>query len=182
MNSKIAHYALMAGACAFVPVPILDGWLQRKATRAMYAAIAESAGKPLDAATLDALAADRESLLLGCLGAVVVWPIKKLFRTVFYFLTVKDAIDGVALAALRGAMVHKALDRLPEGAKGVRDVMDLTVGRWQYSPVSRVILRGERPPATWLLPSDDLGVGWVYRHAGGAAILDDFAARLEKLP
>ncbi len=182
MSPKVAHYAVMAGLCALVPVPILDGWLERRALRSMYAAIAESTGRPLDDATLDLLAEDRDSLLVGCLVVAVVWPLKKLFRTVFYFLTVKDAVDGVAAAAVRAAMVHAALGRLPHGAKGVRDVMDATLGRWQYSPVSRFVMRGERPPATWLLAADDLGVGWVYRHAGGAAILADFEARLEKLP
>lgn len=183
MSPKVAQYALFAGLCAFVPVPLLDGWLERKATRAMLVALAESRGRTLEPAALDILVEDRSSLLLGCLGVVFIWPIKKLFRTLFYFLTIKDVIDGVALASLRAAMVDAALHRLPGDVKGVRDVMDVTLGRWQWSPVSRVFLRGERPEAVWLVPdANDLGVGLLFRHAGGGAVVADFQKRLEALP
>jgi hypothetical protein len=183
MNPKVAQYALFAGLCAFVPVPLLDGWLERRATRAMLIALAEGRGQPLEPAVLDVLVEDRSSLLLGCLAVVVVWPIKKLFRTILYFLTIKDVIDGVALASLRAAMVDAAFHRLPGDVKGVRDVMDATLGRWQWSPVSRVFLRGERPEAEWLVPGPaDLGVGHVFRHAGGGAVVADFQKRLEALP
>lgn len=182
MSPKVAQFALLAGMCAFVPVPLLDGWLERKATRAMFVALLESRGRTLDDAALDVLVEDRSSLLLGCLGAALVWPIKKLFRTVLYFLTVKDVIDGVARASLRAAMLDAALGRLPGDVKGVRDVMDATIGRWRYSPVSRLIFRGEKPDAVWIAAENDMGVGFLYRHAGGGAILADFEKRLKEVP
>lgn len=185
MSPKIAHYAVAAGLCAFVPIPLLDAWLERKATRAMFAAIAEDAGRPLDAETLDKLVEDRSSLLLGCLGMMVVWPIKKLFRTVLYFLTLKDVVDGIAAAALRGAMVHRALTSGAldtTGPAGTRSAMDTTLDRWTHSPVSRFVFRGERPPAEWLV-REEAGalVDALYRHAGGGPILADFEQRLAQL-
>lgn len=185
MSPKIAHYAIAAGLCAFVPIPLLDAWLERKATRAMFAAIAEDAGRTLDDATLDKLVEDRSSMLLGCLGMMVVWPIKKLFRTVLYFLTIKDVVDGIAAAALRGAMVHRALASGAldtTGPAGTRSAMDATLGRWTHSPVNRVLFRGERPPAEWLV-REEAGaiVDALYRHAGGGPILADFEQRLAQL-
>ncbi|MFN7143170.1 MAG: hypothetical protein ACK4YP_05295 [Myxococcota bacterium] len=185
MSPKIAHYAVAAGLCAFVPIPLLDAWLERKATRAMYKAIAEDAGRPLDDAALDTLVEDRSSLLLGCLGAMIVWPIKKLFRTVLYFLTVKDVVDGIAAAALRGAMVHRALASGAldtTGPVGTRSAIDATLDRWTHSPVSRFVFRGERPPAEWLV-REEAGalVDALYRHAGGGPILADFEQRLAQL-
>lgn len=184
MNPKIAHYALMAGLCSLVPIPFLDDWLERKATRHMFATLATDAGVTLDEATLDVLTEDRSSLLLGCLGTMVIWPIKKLFRTVLYFLTVKDVIDGVAAASLRASMLHAALLHLPDRARAVRDVMDATLGRWQYSPVSRTVFRGERPAAEWIVNDDGVGraVGWIFEKAGGRPIVDDFVTRLEAIP
>jgi hypothetical protein len=184
MTQKIAAHALLAGCCALVPLPILDTWLERKATRRMYTFLLESSGKTLDDAALDLLVEDRSSLLLGCLSVVVIWPLKKLFRTFFYFLTIKDVIDGTAEAAIRAAMLEVSYTRLPHDAKGVRDVMDATLEKWRFSPVTRFLTRGERPPTTWLAASDWAGrtVGWLYGHAGGGAILEDYKKRLEALP
>ena len=183
MTQKIAAHALMAGCCALVPLPILDTWLEQKATRQMYRILLEGAGQPIDEAALDVLVEDRSSLLLGCLGVVVIWPLKKAFRTFFYFLTIKDVIDGTAEAAIRASMLEASFARLPTDARAVRDVMDATLDRWRYSPVTRFLTRGERPPTTWLAATDFAGrtVGWLYGHAGGGAILEDYKKRLEAL-
>ena len=53
MTQKIAAHALLAGCCALVPLPILDTWLEGKATRKMYRTQLEGAGQPLDDAALD---------------------------------------------------------------------------------------------------------------------------------
>jgi len=181
MSPRIAHYALLAGLAAFVPLPILDDWLRRRAHRAMYVALAEELGQPLDQPTLDVLCADRASLLLGCAGLVVFWPLKKLFRTVLYFLTIKDVVDGVAEATLRVAMIRAAWHRLPKDADTVRTVMDATLGKWQFSPISRFLFRGHRPQTDWVASADrtDRSVAWIFEKAGGGPILADFARRLD---
>ncbi|MDP2314712.1 MAG: hypothetical protein Q8P41_17545 [Pseudomonadota bacterium] len=180
VSVRVAHYALLSGLAALVPLPILDDWLRRRGHRAMYATLAEEAGTPLGPETLDALTEDRSSLLYGCLGIVVFWPLKKLFRTVLYFLTVKDVLDGAAEATLRAAMLREALPRLPDDARAVRDVMDATLDRAQYSPVSRWFFRGHRPDAEWVAGVDrvDRSVAWLYKKAGGGVILAEFIRRL----
>ena len=183
LSSKAAWFALLVGLTALVPVPLLDGWLARRAQRAMFAAIAEGRGAQLGPAALDALTEDRDSLLVGCLWMAVVWPIKKLFRTILYFLTLKDVVDGAAEAALRAAMLDAALHRAAADARGVRDVMDATLTRWYHSPVNRILLRGERPAAAWVASGGVSGVvGWLFRHAGGGVIVPDFTQRLESPP
>lgn len=179
-GSRAAHFAMLAGLTALVPLPFLDVWLERRAHRALFRAVAADAGLPLDEGAIAVLTEDRSSLLLGCLGTAVIWPIKKLFRTFFYFLTVKDVIDGTAEATLRAAMVRAAAAHLPHDARTVRDVMDATLDRHQFSPVSRAFFRGERPDAAWVADADrvDRTVAWVYKKAGGGAILATFAQRL----
>ncbi len=179
-GSRVAHFAMLAGLTALVPLPFVDVWLERRAHRALFRAVAADAGQPLDEAAIAVLTEDRSSLLLGCLGTAVIWPIKKLFRTFFYFLTVKDVIDGMAEATLRAAMVRAAFAHLPHDARMVRDVMDATLDRHQFSPVSRAFFRGERPDAAWVADTDrvDRTVAWVYKKAGGGAILANYAQRL----
>ncbi len=182
MNPQIAHYAVLAGLCALVPIPLLDAWLERRATRAMLRALGAEAGCPLDEPTLDLLTEDRSSVLFGCLTVVVVWPLKKFFRTVLYFLTVKDLVDGTARAAIRAAMVHAALPRLPAAAVQVREAMDATLGRYDYSPIFRTLVRGKRPATTWVAAGHSGRlVGWLYEKGGGAVIRADFERRLSEI-
>lgn len=180
MNPRVAHLALLAGLAALVPIPLLDGWLARRAHRAIYAHVGSSRGRALDDSTLDALSNDRSSLVAGCLSLVLLWPLKKLFRTVFYFLTIKDVIDWAAEASVRAAMVHAALPHLPHDAERVRGTMEATLGRWHLSPLTRTVMRGPRPDGEWLTDGHAAGraVRWVYVRAGGHAIVADFSQRL----
>jgi hypothetical protein len=181
---EAARLAFVCGLCALIPLPWVDEYAERRTRRHMYEKVAAARGVELDAATLDTLTEDRSSLLVGCLVGVVRWPLKKLFRTVFYFLTVKDVIDGVAHAGLCAAMVDRAMAKglLPGRAAQVRADIDLTLERHRWSPVSRFLTAGERPEGAWIGGSDDSlakMVAWLYRHAGGAMIVRHFEGRLE---
>jgi hypothetical protein len=182
MTARIAHLALFAGLSPLVPLPLLDGWVERRLTRAMLRRVLADAGRPVDDATLGILTEDRSGMLVGCLGVAVVWPLKKLFRTVLYFLTVKDVLDAVTRAALVAAMVHAAPPGLVADPKRLRDGMDATLARWNYSPLSRTVLRGDRPAATWVGEGGRVGavVRWLYERGGGGAILADFQRRIEE--
>lgn len=184
MSPDVARYSVLCGLCALIPLPWVDEWAERQARRKLYGAVAAAHAAPLDEPALDVLTEDRSSLVLGCLWAVVRWPVKKLFRTIIYVLTLKDAVDGVALAAHRAAMLHAAFaaGHLPRDAAGVRAEMDLTLGRVQWSPISRWLMRGSRPPSDWLPVEDPITpvIAALHRHGGGGLLLADFAARLEK--
>ncbi len=147
--SPAAHpHVILAGVAMMVPLPILDDWLSRKALRRALAADAEACGQPLDEATLELLTEDRSNMLVGCLRAAILWPLKKLFRTVLWFLTIKDVIDIATRSAEVLAMVRIARERgwLPSRAREVRDAMEVSFGRHRWSPVTRFIMRYPRPP------------------------------------
>lgn len=185
MNPEIPRYALFCGLCALIPLPWIDQVLERRARRRLYTMVAEGRGATLDEASLHVLTEDRSSMVLGCLVVAFLWPLKKLFRTFLYVLTLKDVVDGVALAAHRAKMIDLALARglLPARASEVRGEIDAVLSRWRWSPVSRVLMGHERPVAEWLPVEDGLTgvVGALHRHGGGALVLADFTARLEKL-
>lgn len=169
-----------------IPIPFLDGYVEHRLNRAIFAELGAARGTPLSKDTLRLLANDRTSLLKGCLYVAVVWPLKKLFRTVLYFLTVKDVLDATARAALRAAMVEEALDAglLPARADEVRARMDLVLERFRVSPLTRAMGRYERPeldtppgsPAVVRL------VLWLARHAGAGVVLPAFRAALAEVP
>lgn len=90
--------ATFAGLSVLIPIPLLDlafEWLFR---RRIAKAIAKQNGRSLDPAILKEL--NRTSL--SCL-ALIFWPVtlaleflKRLYRTVLYFLTVKQATDQLS--------------------------------------------------------------------------------------
>jgi hypothetical protein len=167
-------YLLLAGLAKLVPVPFVDDWLFRKALGRALADDAAAAGQPLDAATLEVLTEDRESMLLGCLRVAIVWPLKKLFRTVLWFLTLKDVADAWAWAALVLGMVRIGRERgwLPAHARQVRDAMEVALGRHRWSPVTRTLLRYDRPALEEA--SEPTGIGrflqGIRRRAGAGPI------------
>ena len=148
--------------------------------RAIFVRVAESRGLALDPPTLDLLANDRSSLVAGCLSLAVVWPLKKLFRTVFYFLTIKDVMDWISEASVRAAMVHSALPHLPHDAERVRGTMEATLERWHVSPVTRALTGSDRPEGAWIADGHFAArtVRWFYVKAGGHAVVADFGQRL----
>lgn len=180
----LARNAVGVGLAALIPVPLLDEAVRRRLLRSSYTSAAADAGVALDEATVRLLAEDRGSFAVAVLVALFWWPIRKLFRTVLYFLTLKDVLDWTTEAALRAEMVYLAAARglLPGAAGPVRDAMDEVLGRHRYSPVSRPLLLGERAEIAW--PGGVQLTGFVGRLCwlgGGGHLLERWIARLDAL-
>ncbi len=180
MTYSPATWACLSGLCMVVPLPFLDDYL---ATRALRRALAIDAptDAPLTEAQLQVLTEDRSSMLVGCLRTAVVWPLKKLFKTVLWFLTIKDVIDRTAYAAQVIAFVRRARAEgwLTGREREVRDAMEVAFGRTRWSPVTRVVLRYERPDLGELPDPDWLGrvCQGLRRQMGGAPMEELFAER-----
>ena len=179
-----AQHALLAGLTPLIPLPFVDGILHRRILRSAYGKTALEAGLPLDPPVLKALSNSRGSILLGCILAVLWWPIKKLLKTILYFLTVKECFDVAAQTALRIEMVRMAVSRglLPVHVEPVRLGMDAACKAKLGSPVTRFLLRKGGDPVT-LPPGDPVtpAVEALARHAGGHAALEAFALRLDAI-
>lgn len=184
MRGKFAWDAWLCGLAMLIPLPFLDSYVERRLTMRLLARLAVHHGRSLPDSELRILTEDRGSLVWGCMGTLVIWPIKKLFRTVLYFLTVKDVLDSVTLAAHRATLVDRALVQgmLPGRATEVRDGMDATLGRTRHSPIGRWVLREPRPALGWDRPTERIGrvVHSLQRHGGGAIIVEAFDGHLER--
>ena len=182
MSAEITRYTLLCGLTPLIPIPFLDEWVERNFRRHLYKAVAAKRGITLDEPALDVLTEDRASMLVGCLVIAVKWPVKKLFRTIFYFLTIKDVIDYVTRAAHYGAMLDAAIvhGALPTRSREVRADMDITLDRFHWSPVSRFLTGSERPDTEWIAGEDSLArtVTGLFRMGGGGPLLAAFRKRL----
>ena len=182
----LSRHALVAGACALVPLPFVDMLFRRVVLRRAYEDISRHHGLELSDPALGALLRERTNLLLGCLVAAIWWPIKKLFRTLIFVLLVKDALDWAAEAAVRGLMVQAAAARglLPARAEAVSAAMDQCVRAHLGSPVWGIARGRSADPVPWPDTTDavDLAVRGLACHAGGAAALAAFDEALDRLP
>jgi len=176
---RVVHWGILAGLTPLIPLPLLDMWLSTRMRRQMYRAVARERGVEVDRDTLVRLTRRRGGLLSRLLGGVVGWIIRKIFRTILYFFTVKDVFDESADAMLRATMFERALERgwLPTRAEDVRSAMDAVLAR--CSPIERIATG--QPSGT---PADfggglvgGLGSG-LQRYGGGAILVAEFERRM----
>ena len=173
-EADAARYVLFSALCPLIPLPFVDDWALREVRRAYFVRILGDAPSALLAART--LSEARGSFFPGCLWLLVFYPIKKLFRTLFYFLTVKQCLDEAALTLVQGDMVREALGdgRLPNEAGPARDVMDAVLVEESASPIGRWLrfaAVGARRPGGGLL-------GFLRGRAGEAVLVPKFSARL----
>ncbi len=183
-HDRLARRALGVGLAALIPLPFIDEIIRKRLLRSSYRHAAADAGVSLSPDTLRALTLGQGSLLWAIAKAILVWPIKKLFKTILYFLTIKDVLDWTTEAALRAEMVHMAAKAgaLPAGARQVAAQMDATLERHRFSPVTRWLRGPRRPPMVWPQGADPLlgGVGTLVALGGGASVLAAFEETLKE--
>lgn len=133
--------ASLVSLTVWIPVPLLDlaveSWLRRR----MVLAAGRRRGVDLDPEAIKALANTPGGGCRGCLVLAVVWPIKKLFKSVLFVFNVKDMADLSADAIHRGLMLEEAFDRgwLPEQPEKVRAAMDAAVAQIHVRPLERLM-------------------------------------------
>jgi hypothetical protein len=113
-------HAVLVGLTPLIPVPLLDDVVKNYFRRRMVRGLASSAGRNLSEKELNALASERErGCLTGCLFAVLVYPVKAIFRKVFYFLEIKRAVDLASRTYHFGYLVTYALQPRANGASAL---------------------------------------------------------------
>ncbi|MBV9927098.1 MAG: hypothetical protein JOZ96_18915 [Acidobacteria bacterium] len=114
-------YAVLTGLTPLIPVPLVDDLVKNYFRKRLVRSLAASAGRALSAEELDALASEREGgCLRGCAVAVLVYPLKAVFRKIFYFLEWKRAVDLTSRTYHFGYLVGHAVRRR-EGAPALLD-------------------------------------------------------------
>ena len=139
--TRIGRYALFVALTSVVPVPLLDGFLENLLRRRLVRSIASVFDEELEPADVRALANTKGSCL-GCLLSVVLWPLKRILRTVFFILQIKWMADLASDVAHRGALIEEAfrLGYLPGDATLVRRAMDESLAEISPRILSGMIL------------------------------------------
>lgn len=117
----LVTHAVLTGLTPLIPVPLLDDLVKSYFRKRLVRRLAAGAGRSLTDEELDALASEREGgCLRGCVVSVLVYPLKAVFRKLFYFLEWKRAADLTSRTYHFGYLVGHALRR-GEGGPSLLD-------------------------------------------------------------
>jgi hypothetical protein len=116
----LVTYAVLAGLTPLIPIPILDDLAKNYFRKRLVRGLAAEAGRQLSEKDVGALAAEQErGCLTGCLITALVYPLKAVFRKVFYFLEWKRAADLTSRTYHFGYLAAYALRPRADGASAL---------------------------------------------------------------
>jgi uncharacterized protein (DUF697 family) len=111
--------SLLGASCQLLPLPVVDDLALLGVRRRMLGRVAASWGLTFTPAQLGLLAGGARRWTVGRLASkVVIYPIKKVFRKVFYFLAVMEATDTFSHLFHQGYLLHTGLGRGALGGEG----------------------------------------------------------------
>lgn len=107
---RVVVGAVLSGLCPLIPLPWVDDYVMAKVRQHLYRSLYSAFGVPPDDKAIQALAARPSRGLWGCLTVLVFYPIKKIFRKIFFLLAVKDAVDAASETLHEGLLLRHALE------------------------------------------------------------------------
>jgi hypothetical protein len=141
----IITHAVLTGLTPLIPIPLLDdlakAYFQRRLVRKLSAAY----GQVMSEQDVKALADDPDSGCRGCLGTALVYPLKIIFRKIFFFLEWKRAIDTVSHTYYQGYLVEHAFKSRwcsplgPRTPAQIRWGIDTVLSRVNTSLIERAV-------------------------------------------
>src|SRR5438105_4839061 len=115
-RSLVTH-AVLAGLTPLIPVPVVDDLAKNYFRKRLVRRLAAANSRSLSDGELSALVKERErGCVRGCLAAALVYPLKAVFRKVFYFLEWKRAVDLASRTYHFGYLVGYAMHPRTGGA------------------------------------------------------------------
>jgi hypothetical protein len=153
----IGRYALLITLATLIPIPLLDLSVENFFRRRMVKAIAGRHGVELPPAVTAELGNRPSGGCLGCFAAVVLWPFRKVLRTLLVVFQAKALADTTSEVVHRGLMLEEALDAgwVPEVEPAkIRSAMDRALLKVDTRPVERALrgtLRDHRDELTGVI-------------------------------
>ena len=142
-SNLLVTHALLTGLTPLVPIPFVDDQIYAHFMRSLVRRMGALHMRPLTDDEVAVLAAQpARGCALGCLGSVLLYPLKKVLRKVFFFLELKRAVDTISHTYYQGYLIEVAL---AEGRLDAHDVVkvraaiDAVLARTNTSLVTRAI-------------------------------------------
>ncbi|MBW3636865.1 MAG: hypothetical protein KY445_10470 [Armatimonadetes bacterium] len=137
----LVTHATLAGLTPLIPIPLLDDLFYRHFLRSLVKRLAATHARELSPQEIEILTAQKgRGCALGCLGTVLLYPIKKVLRKIFFFLEWKRAADTISHTYYFGYLIEAALEEgwiETHGADRVRAAIDDVLARTNTSLITR---------------------------------------------
>ena len=102
--------SLVGACCPLLPVPVVDDMALSRVRRRMVTRLAGRWGAALTPEQVALLAGQSRGWTTSRFaGKVFLYPFKRLFRKIVYFLAMKEAVDTFSLLFHQGYLLHAAL-------------------------------------------------------------------------
>ncbi|WP_426751495.1 hypothetical protein [Myxococcus sp. Y35] len=126
--SRVAFLSVVSGLTPLIPVPFLDDYALRQARESMVLTLLSEHRLPKPSRTVEILAGSHVGRtaggrVLSYVKGLALFPLRKVFRKVFFVLWVKDCVDVASSALHHGYLLNHALERgdlRPEDMEGKR--------------------------------------------------------------
>ena len=161
---RLTFFSVLGGLCPLIPVPFVDDWALSQVQRRMIWEVARRRGVTLTPEGSKILTGGEDTGWPGCLGAagwvfreVVGAILGKLFRTVFYFLTIRRSVRRSAETLHLGYLFDHTVrrEKVPavtaEGARSIRQAVLVTLKEVDAQPIYRTLFRDFRRSLSLLL-------------------------------
>ncbi|HEX8000478.1 MAG TPA: hypothetical protein VF528_18995 [Pyrinomonadaceae bacterium] len=144
---SITMHAVLIGLTPLIPVPFVDDMVKGYFQRRLVRSLALAHGREVNEADVATLTEERGGgCLSGCLGQVFIFPLKMIFRKVFFFLEWKRAVDLTSHSYHQGYLLDYSLregwlGRTPHArnAADVRTAIDEVCRAAPIKPVESAI-------------------------------------------
>ncbi|HSN88776.1 MAG TPA: hypothetical protein VL025_18575 [Thermoanaerobaculia bacterium] len=155
---RLTFWSVLGGLCPLIPVPFMDDWALERVQRRMIQEIDREEKIGLTAEDMKILAGGEDPRWAGCVGTVA-WALRevtgailgKLFRTVFYFLTVRRSVRRSAETLHLGYLVLCAARLGETRARVVRAAILATLQEMNTRAIHRTLTRDFRQSLSLLL-------------------------------
>ena len=167
---RVSHYALLGGLCQFIPVPFADDLAERQVRKRLVGVLLDRRGRrQVDAGDLKPLWAGVDNGVVsragGFLKGLILKPIKKALRTVFFVATFRKAILEATEALLLGHTLDRLLadgwfadggagDALRDEADRLARAMDAAWGEADKRALAALVRRSARLLKGWWRKDD----------------------------
>ena len=116
LMGRVAFLAVASGLTPLIPVPFLDDYALKQTREGMVRQILKDKGLPAPDKAVGVLAGSHVNTTLSghvksFLKAVVLFPVQKVFRKVFFVLWVKDCVDMASASLHHGYLLTHAVER-----------------------------------------------------------------------
>ncbi|KAF0247275.1 MAG: hypothetical protein FD167_3323 [bacterium] len=142
----ISSHSILMGLTPIIPIPFADDLAKAYFQQRMVRKLAETYKQTLSTEDLKALTAEEsQGCFPGCLTSILFYPIKKLFRKIFFFLEWKRAIDTVSRSYHKGYLLEYSLEQgllNPKGAYSagqLRKAIEATCHEVGTNPIEKAV-------------------------------------------